>query len=121
VESLSDGRCVFDGPMMHGVRLELGPSACLRIGDVRVAVSTGRAQMMDRNQYRMVGIEPEHMRILVNKSSVHFRADFEPIAQAVLVAKAPGIALADPGELPWTRLAPGMRVRPAAGSDRPGQ
>ncbi len=121
VESLSDGRCVFDGPMMHGVRLELGPSACLRIGDVRVAVSTGRAQMMDRNQYRMVGIEPEHMRILVNKSSVHFRADFEPIAQAVLVAKAPGIALADPGELPWTRLAPGMRVRPAAGSDRPDQ
>ncbi|WP_055335293.1 M81 family metallopeptidase [Ralstonia solanacearum] len=113
VESLSDGRCVFDGPMMHGLRLELGPSACLRIGDVRVAVSTGRAQMMDRNQYRMVGIEPEHMRILVNKSSVHFRADFEPIAQAVLVAKAPGIALADPAELPWTRLAPGMRLRPA--------
>ncbi len=31
VENLSDGRCVFDGPMMHGVRLELGPSACLRI------------------------------------------------------------------------------------------
>ncbi|QUP56438.1 microcystin degradation protein MlrC (plasmid) [Ralstonia syzygii] len=121
VKSLSDGQCVLDGPMMHGVRLELGPSACLRIGGVHVAVSTGRAQMMDRNQYRMVGIEPERMRILVNKSSVHFRADFEPIAQAVLVAKAPGIALADPGELPWTRLAPGMRVRPAAGSDRTGQ
>ncbi|MCD9231004.1 M81 family metallopeptidase [Ralstonia pseudosolanacearum] len=121
VENLSDGRCILDGPMMRGVRLELGPSACLRIGGVRVAVSTGRAQMMDRNQYRMVGIEPERMRILVNKSSVHFRADFEPIAQAVLVAKAPGIALADPGELPWTRLAPGMRLRPRAGSERTGQ
>lgn len=121
MENLSDGRCILDGPMMRGVRLELGPSACLRIGGVRVAVSTGRAQMMDRNQYRMVGIEPERMRILVNKSSVHFRADFEPIAQAVLVAKAPGIALADPGELPWTRLAPGMRLRPRAGSERTGQ
>ncbi|WP_353627702.1 M81 family metallopeptidase [Ralstonia pseudosolanacearum] len=112
VESLSNGECVLDGPMMNGLRLELGLSACLRIGDVHVAVSSARAQMMDRNQYRMVGIQPELMKVLVNKSSVHFRADFEPIAQAVLVAKAPGVALADPGELPWTRLAPGMRVRP---------
>ena len=112
VESLSNGECVLDGPMMNGLRLELGLSACLRIGDVHVAVASARAQMMDRNQYRMVGIQPELMKVLVNKSSVHFRADFEPIAQAVLVAKAPGVALADPGELPWTRLAPGIRVRP---------
>ena len=112
VESLSNGECTLDGPMMNGLQLQLGLSACLRIGDVHVAVSSARAQMMDRNQYRMVGIQPELMKILVNKSSVHFRADFEPIAEAVLVAKAPGVALADPGELPWTRLAPGMRVRP---------
>ncbi|MCP1175684.1 M81 family metallopeptidase [Ralstonia chuxiongensis] len=113
VVSLSNGECVLHGPMMSGLELQLGLSACLRIGDVHVAVASARAQMMDRNQYRMVGIQPELMKILVNKSSVHFRADFEPIAQAVLVAKAPGVALADPGELPWTRLAPGMRVRPA--------
>ncbi|MCK4118455.1 M81 family metallopeptidase [Ralstonia nicotianae] len=112
VDSVSDGRCVLGGPMMHGVQLELGLSVGLSIGGVQVAVTSGRAQLMDRNQYRMVGIQPEAMRILVNKSSVHFRADFEPIAQAVLVAKAPGIALADPGELLWTRLAPGMRSRP---------
>ena len=117
IVSLSNGECVLDGPMMSGLELQLGMSACLRIGDVYVAVASARAQMMDRNQYRMVGIQPELMKILVNKSSVHFRADFEPIAQAVLVAKAPGVALADPGELPWTRLAPGMRVRPAARID----
>lgn len=112
VESLSNGECVLDGPMMNGLRLELGLSACRRIGDVHVAVASARAQMMDRNQYRMVGIQSELMKILVNKSSVHFRADFKPIAQAVLVAKAPRVALVDPGELPWPRLAPGMRVRP---------
>ena len=52
------------------------------------------------------------MKILVNKSSVHFRADFQPIAQAILVAKAPGPLRADPADFPWTRLAPGMRLRP---------
>lgn len=112
VEQLSDGRCRFDGPMMHGMASDVGPSARLSIGGVQVVVSSGKAQMLDRNLYRMAGVEPERMKILVNKSSVHFRADFQPIAEAILVAKAPGPMLADPADLPWTRLAPGMRLRP---------
>ncbi|HKT99859.1 MAG TPA: MlrC C-terminal domain-containing protein, partial [Paraburkholderia sp.] len=112
VVSLSDGRCRYDGPMMHGMEVELGPVACLRIGGVHVAVSSTKAQMLDRNLYRVAGIEPERMKILVNKSSVHFRADFEPIARAVLVAKAPGPMSADPADLPWQRLKPGMRLKP---------
>ncbi|TKI19495.1 hypothetical protein FCO27_19355, partial [Bacillus pumilus] len=62
--------------------------------------------------YRVAGVVPEEMKILVNKSSVHFRADFEPIAQAVLVAKSDGRMAADPADLPWTALRDGMRVSP---------
>lgn len=109
---LSDGRCRYDGPMMNGMQADLGPVACLRIDDVFIAVSSGKAQMLDRNLYRVAGIQPEEMKILVNKSSVHFRADFEPIAEAVLVAKAPGPMTADPADLPWTRLAVGIRTCP---------
>jgi microcystin degradation protein MlrC len=58
------------------------------------------------------GIDPEAMKILVNKSSVHFRADFQGIAHAILIAKAPGPMQADPADLPWTRLARGIRTRP---------
>jgi microcystin degradation protein MlrC len=112
VVALSDGRCRYDGPMMHGMQVELGPVACLRIGGVLVAVSSTKAQMLDRNLYRVAGIEPERMKILVNKSSVHFRADFEPIARAVLVAKAPGPMVADPADLPWKHLKRGMRLKP---------
>jgi microcystin degradation protein MlrC len=112
VAALSDGQCVYNGPMMHGMRTSLGLCACLTVEGVYVVVSSTKAQMFDRNLYRMAGIEPENMKILVNKSSVHFRADFEPIAHAVLVAKAPGPMTADPADLPWTRLAPGLRVAP---------
>jgi microcystin degradation protein MlrC len=112
VEHLSDGRCVNGGPMMNGAKVDLGPTACLRIDGVRIVVATHKAQMLDRNLYRVGGVEPEAMKILVNKSSVHFRADFEPIASAVLVAKAPGPMAADPADLPWRRLAPGIRTRP---------
>ncbi|KVL32204.1 microcystin degradation protein MlrC [Burkholderia territorii] len=109
---LSDGRCRYDGPMMNGMEVDLGPVAGLRIGGVSVVVSSSKAQMLDRNLFRLGGVQPENMKILVNKSSVHFRADFQPIASAILVAKAPGPVLADPADLPWRHLAPGMRLRP---------
>ncbi len=112
VEQLCDGRCQYGGPMMHGKWSDLGPSARLSVGGVQIVVTTHKDQMLDRNLYRMAGIEPEAMKILVNKSSVHFRADFEPIAEAILVAKAPGPLLADPAEYPWTRLRKGLRLRP---------
>jgi microcystin degradation protein MlrC len=44
------------------------------------------------------------MKILVNRSSVHFRADFQAIAEAILVARAPVPMAADPADLPWRRL-----------------
>lgn len=112
IETLSAGKLRFDGPMMHGMDVDLGAVAGLRIGGVRVVVSASKAQMLDRNLFRVGGVQPEEMGILVVKSSVHFRADFQPIAHEVLVAKAPGPMQADPADLPWTRLQPGIRVRP---------
>jgi microcystin degradation protein MlrC len=112
VEKLSDGRFVAPGPFYGGRDMEMGPSAALRIGDVRVVVSSHKAQLADQSMYRYVGIEPTEQAILVNKSSVHFRADFEPIAEKLLICAAPGAMPADPATLPWTRLRPGIRVKP---------
>jgi microcystin degradation protein MlrC len=112
VEELSDGRFVAPGPFYGGRKMEMGPSAALRIGDVRVVVCSHKAQLADQEMYRFVGIEPTEQAILVNKSSVHFRADFEPIAETLLICAAPGAMPADPATLPWTRLRPGIRVRP---------
>ena len=92
--------------------MTLGPSACLRIGDVRVVVTCEKPQMADQELFRFIGIEPTQQAILVNKSSVHFRADFAPIAEEILVAKAPGPMLADTSDFPWTNLAPGIRLKP---------
>ncbi len=112
VEALSNGRFVFGGPMMHGKQADLGPMACLRVQGVRIVVSSAKAQLLDRNMYRAVGIEPEAMKILVNKSSVHFRADFAAIAEEILVVRAPGPFIADPSQLPWQHLREGLRTRP---------
>jgi microcystin degradation protein MlrC len=112
IEHLSEGNLTVKGPMMQGAKISLGPTACLRIGGVRVVVASSKVQMLDRELYRVAGVEPEQMKILVNKSSVHFRADFTPIAQSILVAESPGPMVADPINLPWKRLTPGIRIRP---------
>ncbi|NOJ46244.1 M81 family metallopeptidase [Bradyrhizobium archetypum] len=112
VEQLSDGKFVAPGPYYGGRDMDMGPSACLRIGDVRVVVGSYKAQLADQAMYRYVGIEPTEQKILVNKSSVHFRADFEPIAEKLLICAAPGAMPADTAALPWTRLRPGIRIKP---------
>jgi len=112
VERLADGKFTCKGPFYRGARMTLGPSACLRIGGVRVVVAGEKPQMADQEMYRFVGIEPTTQGILVNKSSVHFRADFTPIAEEIIVCKAPGPMLADPGDFPWKNLAPGIKVKP---------
>ena len=112
VEKLSDGKFVAPGPYYGGRDMDMGPSACLRIGDIRVVVSSHKAHLADQSMYRYVGIEPTEQAILVNKSSVHFRADFEPIAEELLICAAPGAMPADTAALPWTRLRPGIRIKP---------
>ena len=68
--------------------------------------------MADQEMYRFVGIEPTKQAILVNKSSVHFRADFDAIAQTILTCTAPGPMPVSPASLPFTNLAQGMRLEP---------
>jgi microcystin degradation protein MlrC len=112
VEKLSDGKFIAPGPYFGGRDMDMGPSAALRIGDIRVVVSSHKAQLADQAMFRYVGVEPTEQAILVNKSSVHFRADFEPIAEKLLICAAPGAMPADPAALPWTRLRPGIRLKP---------
>lgn len=112
VEALSDGKLLCTGPFYRGAKMELGLSACLEIEGVRVVLASKKTQLADQELYRFVGIEPTAKGILVNKSSVHFRADFTPIAEQILVAKAPGPMIADPSEFAWKRLKPGIRLKP---------
>ena len=108
VLSLSDGVVPLHGPMTKGGTVQLGPSAGVEIEGIRVNLVSGQCQMLDLELFRFLGVQPEAMKLLVVKSSVHFRAAFTPIASHILVAVAPGPMAADPATLPWTRLPPGI-------------
>ena len=114
VEQLGDGRFTCTGGFYMGSNMQLGQMALIRIAGTptKVVIASKKVQAADQEMFRHLGIEPADERILVLKSSVHFRADFEPIAAYVLVARAPGPVIADPADLPYTRLRPGVRLGP---------
>jgi microcystin degradation protein MlrC len=112
VTRLSDGRFVCKGPCVGGREAQLGPTALLTIGGVSVVVASKRMQAYDLEIFRHIGVEPTAQKILVVKSTCHFRADFEPIAERVLIAVAPGAHLVDAREYPYRHLRADVRLEP---------
>ncbi|MCY3703871.1 MAG: M81 family metallopeptidase [Rhodospirillales bacterium] len=111
VTALGDGRFTATGPMFGGSRMDLGPMAALRCGRVAVAVASRRMQAADRSMFRHVGIEPDAQRVVIVKSSVHFRADFAH-ARAVVVADAPGLNPVNHDTLDYRHLRSSVRRMP---------
>jgi microcystin degradation protein MlrC len=117
VTALSDGTVPFEGEVYHGGTAQIGPTACLRVldtpGVIRVVVGSVRNQCLDRAYFRHIGLTPETARIVCVKSTVHFRADFDPIAQAtILAASVPGALASDLTTVPFRNLRPGVRLGP---------
>lgn len=122
VESLSDGVFKFTGPMFGGVTAHLGASACLRLihdrAEVRVVVGSNRCQNADLAMFRAYGVDPLAQKILVVKSAVHFLGDYEPVAETVIFAEAPGANPCRLETLPFAHLRSGVRLGPHGPASR---
>ncbi len=118
VEALSDGVFDFTGEMYSGSTAALGATALLRVvnedgkGDVRVVVGSHRCQCLDQAVFTHLGVDLTAARIVAVKSTVHFRADFEPIAEVVLPVIAAGAHPCRLNELAYRKLRAGLRLGP---------
>ncbi len=112
VAKLGSGILRTTGPHVGGRNLNLGKMAQLRIGGVSIVLSSVRMQAHDQAPFRHVGIEPAEQKILALKSTVHFRADFGPLADDILVVLAPGGHWSDPSMYPYRKLRAGVKLYP---------
>jgi microcystin degradation protein MlrC len=114
IARLGNGRFTGTGPMYGGAKFNIGPMALVTDEDsgVSAVLAAKRIQANDKEMFRHVGIEPAEVPILVLKSTVHFRADFQPIAEEILCVRSPGAHVTDPVELPYRHLRPGIRLNP---------
>ena len=114
IDALGDGCFTCFGEMYRGTTTNLGPMALLGIedgaSDVRVIVGSSRFQCLDQAIFRHLGIEPTEQKILAVKSSVHFRADFDPIASETIAVEAPGSHPCRLEGLDYKNLRDGVRL-----------
>jgi microcystin degradation protein MlrC len=104
VRTLSDGRFIHRGPMMNGLPGRLGPTAVLDVDDVKVILITHRWQTLDPEMIRFVGLDPLKEKILVVKSTIHYRAAFEPIAKEIIEVDAPGLSSSNLSRFDFQRV-----------------
>lgn len=113
VLALSDGAIPYTGAMYGGGVAQIGPSCLVRLaqipGDIRVVISSLRTQCLDRAFFTHFGQEPLDAALVCVKSTVHFRADFEPGAAAVLNVAAPGLFPCRLTDIAYANLRPGIR------------
>jgi microcystin degradation protein MlrC len=116
VMALSDGKFAGTGPMVRGQPINLGPAAWLRIGGIDIVVGSVRQQAHCTAVVTHLGLDVNAYKVIVLKSSVHFRADWQPYADSIVVGASPGAALDDCGLYPFIHLRPNVRRRPMANS-----
>jgi microcystin degradation protein MlrC len=104
VRTLSDGRFVHKGPMMRGLPGRLGPTAVLDVDGVKVILISYRWQTLDPEMLRFVGIDPAAEKVVVVKSTIHYRAAFEPLAREIIEVDAPGLSSSNLARFAYTRV-----------------
>lgn len=78
-----------------GFTAPAGTAAALEIAGNIVVVNDVRGQVFSPTCFTDLGIDPAAMRALVVKSTQHFRAQFEPLARAIVYCETPGALALD--------------------------
>jgi microcystin degradation protein MlrC len=89
---------------LAGTPAKLGDCALVACNGVEVVLSTYRCQAFGVDVFTQLGVDPAQRKIVVVKSSQHFRASFEPIAAKVIMVDVPGVVARDITTLPYRKI-----------------
>jgi microcystin degradation protein MlrC len=92
IERLFDARFTLSGHLGRNLAIAMGPSAVLRVGQVRIVVTSRSGPHFAPELFRAAGLEPNQAAVVVAKSPCGFRAVYERQAAAIHSIRAPGCA-----------------------------
>jgi len=73
-----------------GTRMKLGAACAVRIGRMRVVLTSVRDQAYGLDLFTNLGVEPRSLPVVAVKSAQHFMAGFAPIASQVVLVGGGG-------------------------------
>ncbi|MCB1702109.1 MAG: M81 family metallopeptidase [Pseudomonadales bacterium] len=104
VRLLCDGRYYNLGPMSRGELNDMGPTAVLDTGRVRIVVISKHVEPHDMAAFTAVGMAPQHHRFVMLKSRVHWRAGLGALARGVVECAGTGVCTSDYSELAFQKV-----------------
>ncbi|MCW0232175.1 MAG: M81 family metallopeptidase [Ferrovibrio sp.] len=110
VVALTDGRFINEGPFETGMAVDLGETAVLKTGSVKVIVTSSCQAGIDPAYFRLHGIDLATTRLIAAKAKNHFRAAFIDRAAVIVDVDTPGPAALDLAVLPFRHLPAGMEM-----------
>ncbi len=118
VETVTDGRFVNQGPMEKGLAVDLGPTAVIRVGEIRIIVTSENVPVNDPGYFRLHGLDPSAFPLVYAKAKNHFRAAFGGCFDAIVETETRGPAPSDISSLPYRRFQPNPpKIRRAGPGD----
>ena len=103
VERLFDGEYVHTNPACRGLVERPGPTALLRVGELRLVVHSGRTLLTDPVLFEALGLDLAAADVVQAKSPVSFRAGFARVTDRMIVADGSGPASGRLETLPFAR------------------
>ncbi|TQI65297.1 microcystin degradation protein MlrC [Bosea sp. AK1] len=100
VESLHDGRFTYSGGISAGTPGNMGPTAVIRAGKLRVVVPTYATYEYGDEQYRAAGVDIGDCRIAVLKNPMNFRTLLDERTSWIMVGGA-GPTTPDLASIEW--------------------
>jgi microcystin degradation protein MlrC len=88
----------------RGAPISLGDVVAVRVEGIDVLLCSTRTQVFSPECFTQLGVEPSSMRILVVKSSQHYRAGFADVAAEIHDVGAPGAIQPDFKSIPLHRI-----------------
>jgi microcystin degradation protein MlrC len=88
-----------------GAQNSLGDAVAVRAAGVDVVLCSARTQVLSPDCFTKLGIEPSSRRLLIVKSSQHYRAGFADVAAEIHDVGAPGAIQPDFASIPLRRIA----------------
>lgn len=104
VRSISDGKFTMYDAGAEGTEMDLGLSAVLVVGDIRIALRSHPAFEWDTGLFTAFGLELKRAALVFVKSPSHFRVAFTPHAARIVIADTPGPTCGNMRKLKLTRV-----------------
>jgi len=89
---------------LAGTPAKLGDCALIACDDVEVVITSYRCQAFGVDLFTQLGCDPAQRRLVIVKSSQHFRAAFAPIAERIILVDTPGVVTNDFTKLPFRKI-----------------